>query len=394
MVPEVDGFSQRSHPVRFRSRISPRQQQLLRSGRRFTFAIAAVGIVLLVWLISRTQQSVVSPGSGSSPALLSTASIPGVLQSDEIQVVPHQASTADAAAVIDRAGAAAFEAGAAAGSADNSEDAPATLTQDVRDDVLGVLSGETEALFGTLKLAQKVFPQKYRQMPEASYPVVMTAPEACRGKPFLLRGRLRRLTAAPLPQSANSWGIRSAWDAWISTPDSGNQLVHVLALSADPGLPVTESTGRAAPEIELGGYFFKREGYAARGKDGTGDLALTPLFLTDRIRTIPAVVVVSRADELRPWLTWGAGLLCFTVVAIILAFNYSDKLFQRTRAHQLTLQSVRPEFENIVAVTVEQSLAAMEQNARQNADPSLLPLPPQRQPDTSDQSPPETSKQS
>ncbi|MFM7058942.1 MAG: hypothetical protein ACKO2P_18685 [Planctomycetota bacterium] len=218
----------------------------------------------------------------------------------------------------------------------------------------------------------------------------MSAPEACRGKPFLLRGRLRRLTAAPLPESANSWGIRSAWDAWISTSDSGNQLVHVLALSADPGLLITESKGRTAPEVkrgtpkvkreapevELGGYFFKREGYAARGKDGTGDLALTPLFLTDRIRTIPVVVVVSRAEELRPWLTWGAGLLGFAVIAIVCAFNYSDKLFQRTRAHQLTLQTARPEFDSVVAVTIQQSLAAMEQNARQNAEASLLPPPP------------------
>jgi hypothetical protein len=58
---------------------------------------------------------------------------------------------------------------------------------------------------------------------------------------------------------------------------------------------------------------------------------------------------------------------------IICAFSYSDRHFLGTRAHQLTNQSARPEFENVVAVTVRESLAAMEENARQNADPSLLP---------------------
>lgn len=361
--------------MRFRSRISHRQQQLLQGSRRFTLAIAGLGILLFVWIVSREflaettpDNSTAIPATGITPALSS-------LQSDEIRVVPAQAAPADPAAVIDRAGAAAFEAGPATPSA-VSEDAPPTLTRDIRDDVLGIESRELTSFFGILKLSQKVFPEKFRQLPEASYPVVMAAPEACRGKPFLLRGRLRRLTAAPLPESANSWGIRSAWDAWISTSDSGTQLVHVLALSADPGLPVTESTGRKAPEVELGGYFFKREGYAARGKDGTGDLALTPLFLTDRIRTVPAVVVVSRAEELRPWLTWGAALLGLAVIAIISTFSYSDRLFQGTRAHQLTRQTVRPEFNHVVAVTIQQSLAAMEQNARQNADPSLLPQTP------------------
>lgn len=364
--------------MRFRSRISHRQQQLLKSGRRVTLTVAACGILLLVWISNRSPTPNNSPATGNATATVNAASALSTLQSDEIRVVPPQSAPVDPTAVIDRAGAAAFEAGPAPPSSDTSEDAPATLTQNVRDDVLGISSTETSSLYGTLKLAQKVFPEKFRQLPEASYPVVMNAPEACRGKPFLIRGKLRRLTAAPLPPNANSYGIRSVWDAWISTSDSGNRLVHVLALTADAGLPITESTGKNAPEIELGGYFFKREGYAARGKDGTGDLAHAPLFLTDRIRTIPAVGVVSHAEELQPWLTWGAALLGLAIASIVLAFSYSDKLFKNTRAHQLTLQTNRPEFNNVVAVTIQQSLAAMEKHAQQIADPSLLPQNPPR----------------
>ncbi|MEY2725532.1 MAG: hypothetical protein RLZZ458_1399 [Planctomycetota bacterium] len=360
--------------MRFRSRISKRQQQLLRSGRRTTFAVAGFGLLLLVVQVARMQNSPQQPAA-ASPDRTSIAPS-SLLQSDEFRTVPSESFSANASDVIDRAGAAALEAGSGTPSS-ATEYAPDSLTADVRDDVLGVLASETTALFGTLKLAQKVFPEKFRQMPLINYPVIMTEPSASRGRPFLLRGKLRRLTAAPLPQSANSWGIRAAWDAWISTPDSGNQLVHVLALTADAGLPITDSTGKSAPEIELGGYFFKREGYAAKGPDGTGDLALTPLFLSDRLRLIPPVVAVSRAEELRPWLTWTASILSVTVIAIIMAFRSADRLFKGTRAHQLIQPPVRPGFDSVEAVTVQQALAAMEQHARENSlDTSLLPTQP------------------
>jgi hypothetical protein len=343
---------------------------LLRSGRRTTYAVASIGLFLIVLQIARMQSADNAPAA--APARTPTAATAlNPLQSDEIRVVPTESFSNNASDLIDPAGAAAFEAGNSAAAA-ASEQAPDSLTSDVRDDVLGVLASETASMFGTLKLAQKVFPEKYRQMPIANYPVLMTDPAASRGKPFLLRGRLRRLLPAPLPETANSWGIRSAWDAWISTPDSGNQLVHVLALSAESGLPITEATGKAAPEIELGGYFFKREGYAAKGKDGTGDLALTPLFLSDRIRTVPVTVVASRAEELRPWLTWSAAVLIAMVVAIIWAFRSSDRIFIGTRAHQLTLPPVRPGFDSVEAVTVQQALAVMEQNARENSPETSL----------------------
>ena len=356
--------------MRFRSRISKRHQKLLRSGRRTTYAIAGIGLFLIVLQIARMQSTDNQPTTNADRTPAATPSL-NPLQSDEIRVLPTESFSDDASALIDPAGAAAFESANAAATA-ALEQAPESLTSDVRDDVLGILASETASMFGTLKLAQKVFPQKYQQMPIANYPVLMTDPASARGKPFLLRGRLRRLLPAPLPETANAWGIRSVLDVWISTPDSGNQLVHILALSTDPKLPITHSTGKDAPEIELGGYFFKREGYAAKGKDGTGDLALTPLFLSDCIRTIPVAVVVPRAEELRPWLTWSATALVAMVVVIIWAFRSADRSFLGTRAHQLTLPPVRPGFDSVEAVTVQQALAVMEKNARENSTQTSL----------------------
>ncbi|MFM7058941.1 MAG: hypothetical protein ACKO2P_18680 [Planctomycetota bacterium] len=88
--------------MRFRSRISPRQQQLLQGSRRVTLAIAGLGILLLVWLVSRPSATNDMFGNGpATPAADTTAVLSG-LQSDEIHVIPSQAAPLDATAVIDR----------------------------------------------------------------------------------------------------------------------------------------------------------------------------------------------------------------------------------------------------------------------------------------------------
>ena len=364
--------------MRFRSRGQNRDEKLLRSARRATLLIAGGAVLLLLWNLS---------GSGNSlnTALIQTGAVTGAagtvrrdpsrLLADEVQVVTDTsgASSGNPAAFIDKAGAAAMEARTEAPV--GLDDAPESLTRTVRDDVLGVLSEENDAMLGMLRLSEKVLRDRLHEMPEARYAVMMDSPEACRGKPFTVHGRLRRLTRAQLPRSANRYGIKSAWEAWISTADSGNQLIHVLALSTGPGLPVTQATGKEAPEVELAGYFFKREGYAAKGRDGTGALALAPLIIADRIqRTVPRIVT-TRADELNPWLTWIAATICLAVVALIWRFQQADHQFRGTRTHQFTQPPVRPSFEGISSISVKEVLHEMEQQARNGVPDTSLTLP-------------------
>ncbi len=364
--------------MRFRSRGQTRDEKLLRSARRATFLIAGGAVLLLLWNLSGS-------GSALNEALIQTGAAKGTVEAvrrdpsrllaDEVQVVTNNpgASAINPAAIIDKAGAAAME--ARTETPEGLDDVPDSLIRIVRDDVLGVLSDENDAMLGTLRLSEKVLRDRLHEMPKARYAVMMDSPEACRGKPFTVHGRLRRLTRAQLPRSANRYGIKSAWEAWISTADSGNQLIHVLALSADPGLPVAEATGKNAPEVELAGYFFKREGYAAKGRDGTGTLALAPLIIADRIqRTIPRIVT-TRADELNPWLTWIAATMCLAVVALIWRFQQADHQFRGTRTHQFTQPPVRPSFEGVSSISINEVLHEMEEQARSGVPDTSLTLP-------------------
>ncbi|MFO0975369.1 MAG: hypothetical protein U0996_03175 [Planctomycetaceae bacterium] len=225
--------------MRFRSKGQPRDKQFARAQKRVTLGLAAVVVVLLVYQIA------FNGGLWSSPAPAPAAARPVVppsllgqseLQPDEFQVVPSTDATSpsDYAKMIDRAGAAEME--RESGSAAGADDVPEKLVRQIRDDVLGVLSSESEAWFGTLVLAEKVLPYGRDKFPEGQYALFMASPAACRGKPFVIRGRLRRLLKAPLPKAAETFGVKSAYDAWISTKDSGSSLIHVNALSADPGL--------------------------------------------------------------------------------------------------------------------------------------------------------------
>jgi len=364
--------------VRFRSRGQARDEKLLRSARRATFLIAGGAVLLLLWNLSGSgnfqNKANTRTGAVKGPAETVRRNLSTLLP-DEVQVVTDHAgsSAINPAAFIDKAGAAAMEARTETPA--GLDDAPNSLTRDVRDDVLGVLTEENDAMLGTLRLSEKVLRDRFHEMPEARYAVMMDSPEACRGKPFALHGRLRRLTRAQLPRSANRYGIKSAWEAWISTADSGNQLIHVLALSADPELPVTEATGRNAPEVELAGYFFKREGYAAKGRDGTGALALAPLIIADRIHQTVPRIMTSRADELNPWLTWIATAICLAVVALIWRFQQADHQFRGTRTHQFTQPPVRPSFDGVSSVSVNEVLHEMEEHARIGVPDTSLTLP-------------------
>jgi hypothetical protein len=365
--------------VRFQSKGKPKGQILVREQRRITLTIVGVG--LLVFFLIASGRSAWIAGLFSDPPPVART-LPRISEAllgqnnllpDEIDLVPPEASaeTENYAAMIDKSGAAQMEAVVIPDSSAIG-DVPQTLTRLIRDDVIGVLSSETQAWFGTLRLAEKIPSGDYYQVPEGQFALFMDSPQSCRGKPFLIRGRLQRLLKAPLPESAETFGIRSAYDAWISTRDSGNQLVHVVALSADASLPRQLYTPKSAPDVELTGYFFKREGYAAKGADGQGDLALTPLILAGKIRYIAPKVVVTRADEMNPWLAWIGVAVCFGVLVIVWQFHNADSVFRGTRTHQLTSPPVRPSFDGVSAVTIEEILRDMQTEAQQSSPDTRL----------------------
>lgn len=357
--------------MRFRTRGPSTGESLARSQRRMRVIIIGAGLVVLVLAVSGKSTFLSELFSGSpamvprppavSESLLGTDS----LRPDEFVVGTSGANeiASKYSSMLDSDGIAKMEKEATT-DARGVAIIPPNLTRTIRDDRFGVQSSEMAAWFGTLRMAQRLKKSDLEKLPEAQFPLFMDSPQSCRGRAFTLRGRLRRLTPFAIDPSAESFGLKTVYDAWISTRDSGNQMVHVVAVSAEVGLPNPEKDGVEPPDVEMTGYFFKREGYAAKGKSGAGELGVTALFLAGKIQYIPEQDIVSHASEMTPWLTWiGLGVCC-GVTVLVWHFQIADARFRGTRSYQLTTLPVRASFEGVEVKTVQESLQEMQDFAR------------------------------
>ncbi len=361
----------RRHAVRFHSRGKSSGDSLARSQRRMRLIIVGAGLVVLVLAMTGKSSFITELFTGTSttvpspPALSESLLGTRNLRPDEFFVSGSAANeiASKYSSMLDSEGVKDMES-IVTTDFNGVPVVPPFLTRTISDDRLGVLSTEMAAWFGTLRMAQKLKKSDMQILPDAQFPLFMDSPQSCRGKAFTLRGRLRRLTPFTIDQSSQTFGLKNAYDAWISTHDSGNQLVHVVAVSAESGLPNPEAAGVESPDVEMTGYFFKREGYAAKGKKGDPTLGITALFLAGKIHRIPSENIVSRASEMTPWLTWiGIGVCC-GVTVLVWQFQLADSRFRATRTHQLTTLPVRASFDGLEVKTIQESLQEMQDYAR------------------------------
>jgi hypothetical protein len=350
--------------VRFRSKARPHGLLTGRDQRRMTLLVIGVGVLLIGFntLGKPGFWNGIFPGDNQSSQTSSTGTSARTgLSGDEFlsgSAASKTGRAGDPAEWLDDRAAAEFEREQNAPDKSGSR-IPRLMLNTIRDDVIGVHSFEADAYHVALRVAEKLTKKDRLAAETASYALFMDAPDSCRGKPWVIRGEIRKIQS--VRSEANAFGVGSLIDAWLSTPDSGNQLIHVVASSADSRL--AEAVAAGSPEIPavVTGIFFKREGYRRSGEDGTGDIGLAPLVLGGRIEYFTAAVVVSsRAEELTPWLGWFAAAIGIGVVLVLWQFQLSDRGFRSTRTHQLTTLPARPTFASIEAISVHESLRQME----------------------------------
>ncbi|MEZ6132135.1 MAG: hypothetical protein R3C59_26030 [Planctomycetaceae bacterium] len=246
---------------------------------------------------------------------------------------------------------------------------PADLLRNVKDDVIGVHSTESDAYFASMKMASKMVDQNSARAPKGAYALFMDAPEDSRGVAWHIAGQLRRLSE--VRGRTNAFGVGALYDAWITTRDSGDQLVHVVAMKASPmiaqhintknGERSVDFMGPNAPLVEFTGYFFKREAYASRKDSG---ISLAPLFVAGTLHDIPPVVAsTTRSAQLTPYLGWLALFVALGVLFMIWSFTMNDVAHAQTRTHQLTKLPAHMTFEDITAVTVGETLRDLERSS-------------------------------
>lgn len=242
---------------------------------------------------------------------------------------------------------------------------PTDLLRTIKDDVIGVHSTEAEAYYASMKLAAKVEQRRELKAPRGTYALFMDSPAGSRGVAWKITGQLRRLSE--VDGGSNSFGVGKLYDAWLTTPDSGNQLVHVVASATDGKLAKylkQSSNGSidfpvaSPPEVTCTAYFFKREGYASSTNSG---ISRAPMLVAGTLRHIPVRVVTStRADELTPYLGWLTVVICMGIVFMVWSFTMSDAAHSQTRAHQLTKLPAHATFEDISVVTISEALGQMQ----------------------------------
>ena len=232
---------------------------------------------------------------------------------------------------------------------------PNDLLATIEDNVIGVGADEARAYLVTLRLAEKISSEAAAQLPPVHYALLMDSPAACRGKAWKVTGTLRRLSMESL--SEDRFGVSRVVEAWLSLPDSGSRLVRVVALEKDPELREGVQPKENPPQVQLSGYFFKKQAYAASG----GGLRIAPLLLADRISLIPEPEVTTvRSDQLTPWLGWLTVITCCSIGLVVVAFAVSDAGNRRLRIHELTQLPTTTSFDGVDVVSPAESLSALE----------------------------------
>lgn len=349
--------------MRFRTTQKPRGILSFSDQRRLSLVIGCIGLVLIgftlvrrpafwSWMFPEEDQELAEADADTETA----EQIP-LLQHDEFVVNDHAALKP----ALDE-------------NTVQEENAVLTLPNDlrktIRDDMFGIGRQEIVAYQTSLQLANKLEQAKDKRVGRGAFALFIDSPQSTRGIPWRMKGLLRQLTR----KTENRMNIGTLYDAWISTPDSGDRLVHVVCRTASEALVAQVKAsqegsvrfGSNPPQVEFTGYFFKREAYASQG---TNQISKAPLLIASTLHQhIPAVAGSTRSERLNPYLAWLAVVVCIGVSVLITVFWTSDRKNAQTRSHQLTKLPASPSFEDLHVVTVSEALQTMQAESEEAAD--------------------------
>ncbi len=204
-------------------------------------------------------------------------------------------------------------------------DLPAQWLEPISDQVMGLRVKEADTYYRTLAHVSRLddrFLKKHARS-DVLYVNLLRNPDSYRGKLITIRGTARRITKTEVGK--NKYGIQKAYEAWLLTPDSGSDLIRLVATDLDSRLP----TGKeVSVEVEATGYFLKLYSYASQGGQHQA-----PLILAARIQ--PSVVRTSVPDGtgLEPYILFFALFVgCTTIIAATLYSRGDRKFKQKLKA--------------------------------------------------------------
>ncbi len=192
----------------------------------------------------------------------------------------------------------------------------------VKDNTLSVRREESSAFFYTLDRARQIPPATFERRAEqgVQYLNLMHEPGRYRGEPVTIVGDLWHLYE--FQASENPYGLKSLYEAWILTADSGNRPYRVVCSSLGP--EVTVETPLPI-RVKVTGYFFKREGYRSRGENGMGGQHVAPTLLASRLNRYISPNEPPPADGLVPVIMGIVIAIGLILATTLISFAWSDR---------------------------------------------------------------------
>lgn len=193
---------------------------------------------------------------------------------------------------------------------------PTWLTA-VQDNTLGIRKDESLAFFHVLDRARQSTPQQLERAAEkgVQYINLMQDPSLYRGKPVTLIGDLWYLYE--FPATENDYGLTTLYEAWVLTPDSGNQPIRIVCSSLGSQLKVD---GPRPTPVRVTGYFFKREGYNSKG-----GLHVAPTILAGRMERYVSTNAPPPADGLVPVVLGTVVAIGLILATTLVSFAWNDR---------------------------------------------------------------------
>lgn len=204
-------------------------------------------------------------------------------------------------------------------------DIPPAWLDRVKDNSLGIRPQEADAYYRILAQVASI-PARDLQAkadPDALYVNLMASPEKYRGRPVAITGEVVNLYEYTAGE--NRYGVTRLYDAWILTPDSGNQPYRVVCQSIPADLKPGEKLHQS---VRVTGCFFKKEAYESQGRK----VHVAPVLLAGRLSRFVSPYAPPPVDHLVPWMIGVITVIGLAMLATVIGFALSDTRSQRWQA--------------------------------------------------------------
>lgn len=315
--------------------------------------VAIIAVIMFGWQ-AWTALTKPPPKSDGKPADLTQIDFDveddarAALKDDEIRITPRRSRRA--AAEAEEEDEAAHEPG------EDLVNIPADWLSAVEDNTVGIRQDEASAFYRVLAEAQTAPLKELRAqaVTEALFVNLMTSPAKFRGRPVTIVGEMRKLRLITPPK--NDYGFTRLYEAWICTPESGENPYRVVCSEIPADLKPQES---CRIDVKTTGYFFKREGYETQDHR----LHVAPTVLAGRLFLSISPHVPPPAEDVAPWMIAVLTVIGLAMLATVIGYAVGDARVRRQRRtdplNRLEVDAMARASES--RISIEESLRRLEE---------------------------------